>query len=367
MGARAGRDGAGRPRPRRALRPRRPGARSTTAPRRAPRRCSSRRSARSTSSATRAVAAGLLELLSRRSGRSAGPRTPARRSTARSRCCPRRGPEPRARAHPRAAGQDRDAAGPLQRGAAVGARGAGRGRTEAGAGPRADALNAMGLSLILLGEVEEGSAPCARRSPSRPSASSARSAWSNLADALHLVGRSDEAIAAARAGARAATTGAGRGSDWMSMTLGEIQLGPRRLGGRAPAPAAVDRRHGGMTLAYVELKRAEVALADADHEQARASLDRVADARGGLARAAVHRAGRARCAASSSAAAATSPPPAPPSTTRSTRSSSAPRTWRGSRGCRRPARRSRPTPRSVRATSATPRPSARRSPAPRAS
>ena len=38
-----------------------------------------------------------------------------------------------------------------------------------------------------------------------------------------------------------------------------------------------DRRHSGITLAYVELKRAEIALADADHELARASLDRIAD------------------------------------------------------------------------------------------
>ena len=112
----------------------------------------------------------------------------------------------------------------------------------------------------------------------------------------------------------------------MTMTLGEIQwdLGDWTAARRHMSP--VDRRHSGMTLAYVELKRAEVALADADHEQVRASLDRIADARGGLARAAVHRAGRIAARASSSAAAAISPPPAPPSTTRSTRSSSAPRT-----------------------------------------
>ena len=71
------------------------------------------------------VAAGLLELLSRAQW-SLGRAEDARASVdARGRAAARgRGPEPRARADPLAPGQDRDAAGPLQRGAAVGARGA---------------------------------------------------------------------------------------------------------------------------------------------------------------------------------------------------------------------------------------------------
>ena len=82
--------------------------------------------------------------------------------------------------------------------------------TEADAGPRADALNAMGLSLILLGDVEEGSASLREAIAISPVGFERTSAWSNLADALHLVGRS-------RRGARR------RGA------------GPRR---RPPAPAA---------------------------------------------------------------------------------------------------------------------------------
>ena len=148
--------------------------------------------------------------------------------------------------------------------------------TEADAGPRADALNAMGLSLILLGEVEEGSADLREAIAVSPVGFERTSAWSNLADALHLVGRPDEAITAARQGLED-VTGNGRGSDWMSMTLGEIQwdLGDWTAARRHMSP--VDRRHSGITLAYVELKRAETALADADHELARASLDRIAD------------------------------------------------------------------------------------------
>jgi DNA-binding CsgD family transcriptional regulator len=134
----------------------------------------------------------------------------------------------------------------------------------------------MGLSLVLLGEVEEGSDRLHEAIAVSPEGFERTSAWSNLADALHLVGRSREAYAAAEQGL-ADTQGTGRASDWLTMTLGEIgwDLGEWTAARRRLPPG--DRRHIGMTFAYVELKRAEIALADAEHELARASLDRVSD------------------------------------------------------------------------------------------
>ncbi|HYM57366.1 MAG TPA: AAA family ATPase [Solirubrobacteraceae bacterium] len=149
--------------------------------------------------------------------------------------------------------------------------------TDAGAnGPRADALNAMGLSLVLLGDVEEGSAHLREAIAISPVGFERTSAWANLADALHLVGRSHEALAAAERGL-ADTAGPSRGSDWLTLALGDIQwdLGDWASARRRLSPP--DRRHVGVTFAYVEMIRAEIALADGEHDLARASLDRIAD------------------------------------------------------------------------------------------
>ncbi len=149
--------------------------------------------------------------------------------------------------------------------------------TEANAsGPRADALNAMGLALVLLGDVEAGSANLREAIAISPVGFERTSAWANLADALHLVGRSEEALSAAEQGL-AATAGAGRFSDWMTMTLGEIEwdLGDWAAARRRLPPP--DRRYVGITLAFAEMMRAEIALADGDHDRVSASLDRIAD------------------------------------------------------------------------------------------
>ena len=143
-------------------------------------------------------------------------------------------------------------------------------------GPLADALNAMGYSQILLGDVEEGSARLREAIAISPRGFERTSAWANLAEALHLVGRSHEGLAAAEQGL-ADTEREGRFSDWLSLGLLDIRWA---MGDWEAARAALpprDKRHIGMTLAYVETLRAGIALADGEHDVVRASLDRAAD------------------------------------------------------------------------------------------
>src|SRR4051794_28900127 len=143
-------------------------------------------------------------------------------------------------------------------------------------GPLADALNAMGHSQILLGEVEDGSARLREAISISPRGFERTSAWTNLADALHLVGRSQEGLAAAEQGL-ADTAFEGRVSDWLSLTLVDIRWALGDWGAARAGLPPPDKRHVGMTLAYVETLRAAIALADAEHDTVRESLARVVD------------------------------------------------------------------------------------------
>ena len=98
----------------------------------------------------------------------------------------------------------------------------------------------MGLSLILLGDVEEGSANLREAIAVSPVGFERTSAWSNLADALHLVGRSDEADRRRPAGARRHRRRRPR-QRLDAMTLGEIQwdLGDWAGARRHMAPSTV--------------------------------------------------------------------------------------------------------------------------------
>ena len=155
-------------------------------------------------------------------------------------------------------------------------------------GPLADALNAMGHSQILMGEVEDGVARLREAIEISPPGFERTSAWSNLADALHMVGRSREGLAAAEQGL-AETAVDGAYSNWLTLGVADLRwaLGDWS-GARAMLPPR-DKRHIGMTLAYAETLRAAMALADGDHDAARASLERTVEVVAGLARAAVPR------------------------------------------------------------------------------
>jgi ATP/maltotriose-dependent transcriptional regulator MalT len=143
-------------------------------------------------------------------------------------------------------------------------------------GPKADALNAMGHSLILLGQVEDGTARLREAIAISPPGFERTSAWANLADALHVVGRSQEGLAAAEEGL-ADTGSEGRASDWMSLSVADLRWARGDWAGAREMMPPRDKRHIGMTLAYAETLRANIALADGAHDEVRASLDRAAE------------------------------------------------------------------------------------------
>ena len=249
---------------------------STTAPTGARRRCCGSRSTTSTTTPSRAGRPTCSSCCRARSGRSGAPPTRASRSTARSSCCRRTTAAPeRARILARQAktamlqGRFSEALPAAE--AAFGA------AKHANAdGPLADALNAMGHSQILLGEVEDGSARLREAIAISPRGFERTSAWTNLADALHIVGRSQEGLAAAEQGL-ADTAFEGRVSDWLSLTLVDIRWALGDWGAARAGLPPPDKRHIGMTLAYVETLRAAIALADAEHDAVRESLGRVVD------------------------------------------------------------------------------------------
>jgi ATP/maltotriose-dependent transcriptional regulator MalT len=138
-------------------------------------------------------------------------------------------------------------------------------------GAEVRALDALGLALITLGDVDEG------RSYMRQAIAMARADGStdsmgtvylNLADALHLRGLSGEALAVAREGLEASV---GRPLKWLRMLLGELALDRGdwdEVESQLPAP----ERLVGNELLNAQLRRAELALGRGDHDRTRELL-----------------------------------------------------------------------------------------------
>ena len=144
------------------------------------------------------------------------------------------------------------------------------------AAPRIMALNSLGIALIAGGELDEGVRDLRSALEAATEEYDRASAYVNLADSLHLVGRSEEALAIALEGRERVTLGDHAG-DWLRMSVSEIQFD---LGDWEAARAAMppdERHHHGMTFAFRELRRAETRLADGDHDTARQGLERIAE------------------------------------------------------------------------------------------
>jgi ATP/maltotriose-dependent transcriptional regulator MalT len=141
---------------------------------------------------------------------------------------------------------------------------------------RSRALNAMGTSLMALGQVDQGAGKLREAldlAVAHKCLPEMRAAYINLADLLHQRGRSDEARAVAHDGAER-TTGTGGYSSWVSTVEAEIALdtgdwayAERHL----PDPGPVT----GTTFVNFALRHAELALGQGDAARARSLLDDV--------------------------------------------------------------------------------------------
>jgi tetratricopeptide (TPR) repeat protein len=223
------------------------------------------------------------------------------------------------------------------------------------AGLRSRGLNTMGMSLILLGDVDAG-ARALRDAIAL--AESVGDGWRqnaghlNLADALHLAGRLREARGVVEEGL-ALNLRSHR--VWLVILRAELAIEAGDWDLAEATLASIRERQVGNTLVNLDLRRAELALGRGQHELARGLLDEAAQVGAGM-REAQFTGVQAALRASSSAAAAITRPRAERSAMGLTRSRPAPRNLRGWRACSRSRRRLRPMLRSVPAISAIPRP-----------
>ena len=133
------------------------------------------------------------------------------------------------------------------------------------------ALNSLGTSLGDRGEVDAGVEHL------RESLAIARDeglemeeggAWINIADVLHLAGRTEEALETARSGLESAHTRDWRTTDWLRLVTSEYSFHLGDWDEAATLIPAASRRHTGGTLLLWQTCRAQLALGRGDTETA---------------------------------------------------------------------------------------------------
>jgi DNA-binding CsgD family transcriptional regulator/tetratricopeptide (TPR) repeat protein len=136
---------------------------------------------------------------------------------------------------------------------------------------RAGIRNALGVALMGIGEEDEGVAmlwEAVEISKSTALQQQLGTSYTNLAEALHLAGRSEEGLAVALEG-RAQTEESNRTQGWMSLQAVEILIELGRLDeAEALMPRQDDRPAYGMYLTNLDLRRGELALLRGDHATA---------------------------------------------------------------------------------------------------
>jgi DNA-binding CsgD family transcriptional regulator len=157
---------------------------------------------------------------------------------------------------------------------------------------RLRARDPIGVSLMALGDVEAGSrmlreAIAEARELDRPEEMSV--AYTNLADALHLAGRSREARDVAAEGLAAVEGKLGHHREWLSLQLGEIAFD---LGDWETTAGTIaehgERRFTGSLVLHLLLRTAELTLGRGDHARAAAVLTRAAQAAQGSSEPQMH-------------------------------------------------------------------------------
>jgi ATP/maltotriose-dependent transcriptional regulator MalT len=133
------------------------------------------------------------------------------------------------------------------------------------------AFDALGLGLIYLGDIDEGH-ECLRHAIAIARAEGRLDAmgiaYLNLADALHLRGRPDEALEVALEGLELSR---GRSGKWLNMLLAELAL-DRGDWNDVEAHLPPGERVVGNQLLNAQLRRSELALGRGEHERARELL-----------------------------------------------------------------------------------------------
>ena len=136
-------------------------------------------------------------------------------------------------------------------------------------------LNTLGMALAVLGRVDEGVARLRRALAIAREADDLVglcSAYANLADTLHVSGRTSDALPIAREGLAAVPSELRRSHDWLSLVVSELafESGGWRLARAHLLPA--ERPQVGRNRMFVELRVAELALGEGEHDEADRSL-----------------------------------------------------------------------------------------------
>ena len=146
------------------------------------------------------------------------------------------------------------------------------------------ALNALGTAIGVQGDPEAGVRML------RQSLAIAREvglpwdeggAWINIADVLHLAGRTREALEVAREGLEAELDKPWRTADWLRLTIADCSFHLGDWDGAEAAIPAASRRHTGGTFLFWQLSRAMLALGRGDIALAGEALTALDNAQAG--------------------------------------------------------------------------------------